>query len=150
MEQHSHHKLVSCHMSTSTCLCWFEWLTQHTLIVFMAQAGHSSPHLACLWLPAWRAPHFLIVIVWFVIFCWCRCGGVLACVWWSGRSWTIGAETEASQHVRSLSPQHRMDSYSPPTHRGKYAQPMPPRSPISFGYHCWKSLHLTPIHTKVI
>lgn len=44
-----------------------------------------------------------------------------------GRSWTIGAETEASQHVRSLSPQLRMDSYSPPTHRVKGRLP-PPRA----------------------
>lgn len=112
-------------------LCWFEWHSANTLVVFMAQVGHSSPPLACLWLPAWRSSHFLIVIVWFVIFCWCRCGDVFACVWWSGRAWTIGAETEASQHVRSLSPRHRMDSYSPPTNRGKYALPTPSPTPVS-------------------
>lgn len=44
-----------------------------------------------------------------------------------GRSWTIGAETEASQHFRSLSPRHRMDSYSPPTTRVKGRLP-PPRA----------------------
>ncbi|XP_066946481.1 calcium/calmodulin-dependent protein kinase kinase 1-like isoform X4 [Macrobrachium rosenbergii] len=36
-----------------------------------------------------------------------------------GRAWTIGAESEASQHVRSLSPNYRQASFSPPTHRVK-------------------------------
>ncbi|XP_068249427.1 calcium/calmodulin-dependent protein kinase kinase 1-like isoform X2 [Palaemon carinicauda] len=36
-----------------------------------------------------------------------------------GRAWTIGAESEASQHVRSLSPIFRQASYSPPSFRVK-------------------------------
>lgn len=132
-EQHSHHKLAS-HLSEHHhhhyAIVWAVQ-SQPTLVVFTAQVGHgylttTSTSMSVAASKAWSHPHFLIVIVWFVIFCWCRCGGVLACVWWSGRSWTIGAETETSPHVRSLSPRHRMDSYSPPTTRGKYGPPMPP------------------------
>ncbi|XP_063598075.1 calcium/calmodulin-dependent protein kinase kinase 1-like isoform X1 [Penaeus indicus] len=44
-----------------------------------------------------------------------------------GRAWTIGGETEGSPHARSLSPCHRLASYSPPTLRVKGRLP-PPRA----------------------